>query len=40
MLVRDRFSGVVHEVPELSKYDLGEVVYDGPIEGAVRLVES
>ena len=29
MLVRDQFSGMLHEVPDLSAYDVGEVVYDG-----------
>ena len=28
MLVRDPFSGALHEVPHLSEYDVGEVVYD------------
>lgn len=32
MLVRDPYSGFLHEVdegPDLSEYDMGEVVYDG-----------
>jgi hypothetical protein len=29
MLIRDRFSGTLREAPDLSEYDLGEVVYDG-----------
>jgi hypothetical protein len=29
MLVRDQYSGTLHEVPDLGEYDVGEVVYDG-----------
>jgi hypothetical protein len=29
MLIRDQFSGMLHQVPELSEYEVGEVVYDG-----------
>lgn len=29
MLVRDRFSGMLREAPDLSEYEVGEVVYDG-----------
>jgi hypothetical protein len=29
MLIRDQFSSMVREAPDLSQYDLGEVVYDG-----------
>ena len=28
MLFRDPFSGALHEAPDLSEYDVGEVVYD------------
>jgi hypothetical protein len=29
MLVRDQFSGMLHEASDLSEYEVGEVVYDG-----------
>jgi hypothetical protein len=29
MLARDPYSGMLHEVPDLAEYDVGEVVYDG-----------
>jgi len=29
MLIRDQFSGMLREAPDLSQYDVGEVVYDG-----------
>jgi hypothetical protein len=29
MLVRDQFSGILHDAPDLSEYEVGEVVYDG-----------